>query len=227
MIRIIHGENTVKSREKLHELASDYVESGSTVVRIDGKQLDEKLLEEYLGSQELFITQKAFIIEELHSLPVSKKRTALIQKITEEQTHDVVIWEKKTLTAKMISAFPRPEVFEYKTSKILFTWLETLGLKTNPAQKLTYLHQAIAADSDHFCFIMLCWYVRLLIQAKTDEVSTAPPFMKSKLKKQAQFFSLEKLLSFHAELLAYDQGQKTSRALLKPTQQLDLWTVTM
>lgn len=230
MITILHGENTTQSRQKLFELLQAYGQKEFALNRLEAAKLDQKTLEEELGTIDLFESKKLIVIEELHSLPVSKKRTALLQQLASASDQEIVLWEKKTLTKKMLSLFPSAQVYSFKASKVLFTWLESLGSTQSAKAKLTYLHDAIRADSDQFCFIMAIWYVRLLLQEKAPSAasySIAPPFMRAKLQAQAGKIPLEKLLNLHAELLAYDVLQKTGKPALTATQQLDLLTLTL
>ncbi|GIK83625.1 MAG: hypothetical protein BroJett025_02470 [Patescibacteria group bacterium] len=222
---IIHGENTITSRDKLLDVISDYKKQGIELVRLEAKDLSEAQLETTLGEGDLFGTKKAIIIEGLHSLPKSEKQKTLIKLCCNATNHEIVLWEKRELTATMLKPFPQAQVYAYKASKTLFSWLDLLGTNGNETKKIQLLHDAIETDGDFFCFIMLIRQFRLLIQAKTGEKIAGAPFMISKLQKQAQQFSLEQLLKIHQQLLIFDFEQKTSKSLLSMNQWLDLFTV--
>lgn len=141
------------------------------------------------------------------------------------ELHNIVLWEKRTLTKTMLKQFNNAENYEFKASKTLFAWLDLLGKKNTETKKLQLLHEAIDKDGEYFCFIMLIRQFRLLIQAKTGEKIGGAPFMITKLKKQAQQFSLEELLSTYKEILKMDYQQKTSKSLLSMNQWLDLLSI--
>jgi len=222
---IIHGENTIASREKLIDVLNSAKQKNQEVIRIEAKELSESSLESTLGSGDLFGTKKIVAIEGLHSLPKSKKQKDLIKMCSQSDLHEIVLWEKRSLTKTMLKPFSDWQVFEYKISKTLFAWLDTLGKKSNDTKKLQLLHDALNADGDYFCFIMLIRQFRLLIQAKTGEKIAGAPFMVTKLKNQANNFSLDELLDIYKNILNMDYQQKTSKSLLGLNQWLDLLTI--
>jgi hypothetical protein len=67
----------------------------------------------------------------------------------------------------------------------------------------------------------------MLIQVKENQVIKMAPFMLAKLKKQAQEFSLAKLLTLHQLLYQIDQKQKQSTSLLNLETELDLFLFNM
>lgn len=225
MMIIIHGENTVLSRSKLVDLLALQKQNGVQIQRLEAKELTESDLETALGESDLFGTKKAIVIEGLHSLPKSAKQKKLLQLCAQAQTHEVLLWEKRELTATMLKLFPTAEVFGFKASKTLFTWLDLLGKKEDESKKIQLLHDAINSDGEYFCFIMLIRQCRMLIQAKTGEKIGGAPFMIAKLQKQAQHFTLEQLLKLYKQLLTFDYAQKTSKNILSMNQWLDLLTL--
>jgi DNA polymerase III delta subunit len=125
----------------------------------------------------------------------------------------------------MLKTFYGAQVLSFKASKTLFSWLDLLGKKEDESKKLRLLHEAIKSDGDFFCFVMLIRQFRLLIQAKSNEKIAGAPFMITKLKTQAQNFSLEQLQKIYEQLLKFDYSQKTSTNLLSLNQWLDLLTL--
>ena len=221
---LIHGENTIASREKLVECITTSKQKGNEIVRVEAKTLTEAQLEELLGTSDLFGTAKTIIIEALHSLPTSKKKKNLITSLQKSQLHELILWEKRTLTKTMLKPFAAAQVFEYKASKTLFAWLDLLGKNQDTTKKITFLHEACSTDGDYFCFLMLIRQFRLLIQVKTGATVGGAPFMIAKLTSQASHFTHEELLEIYKKLLQIDIAQKTSKNLLTLQQELDLLT---
>jgi DNA polymerase III delta subunit len=222
---IIHGENTIASREKLMENFAEAKRENREIVRFDAKELSEVILEELFGTSDLFGGKKTIVIEGLHSLPKSTKQKTMIQMCAQADLHDLVLWEKRELTATMLKNFAKAQVFSFKASKTLFAWLDSLGKKGDETKKIQLLHDALSADGEYFCFIMLIRQFRLLIQIKSGEKIAGAPFMITKLKAQASFFSLEEMLKIYNQLLEMDYSQKTSKNLLSLNQWLDLLTL--
>jgi DNA polymerase III delta subunit len=221
---IIHGENTIASREKLVDCITQSKLKGNEIVRIESKSLTEAQLEELLGTSDLFGTEKTVIIDSLHSLPTSKKKKNLVAQLKNSQLHELILWEKRALTKTMLKPFPSAQVFEYKASKTLFAWLDLFGKSKDSTKKLTLLHDAFNSDGEYFCFLMLIRQFRLLIQVKTGAKVGGAPFMITKLKSQANNFTEEELLKIYKKLLKIDIAQKTSKNLLSLQQELDLLT---
>ncbi len=223
---ILHGENIVQSRNRLKQVIDAAREQNKTVERAVSKNLTEAELEELLVGNDLFGTEKLIIIEELHSLPTSNRKKALISMLANSVDQDIVLWEKRALTATMLNKFPGARAEEFKTSSSLFKWLDLLGTD-NTQQKLKYLQEAISSDGEYFCFLMLLRQIRMLIQAKDSGKVAGAPFVVNKVKAQARNFSLEQLLQIHQRLYTIDARQKTSRSPLTLFQELDLITLAL
>lgn len=218
---VIHGENTSKSRLQLTALTTQHRTEKKDIFTLQAKALTPAVLEEALGSASLFGTDRVVVIEELHSLPESAKKKQLLNVLTTTDT-PVILWEKRVLTATMLKKFPQAEVLTFKTSSTLFQWLDSFGVTKNKQKLLQDLHQVIKDETAFFCFTMLCRQVRLLISARDDGKLKGAPFMISKLKKQAGYFSLTQLLDLHSQLLKIDYHQKRSLTRLTLEQELEL-----
>lgn len=228
---ILHGENQPQSRQALVVLLDQARQTGRDITRLEAAKLTPAILEETFGTTDLFGQPKTVVLEGLHSLPKSKKKDELIKTVAAAVTNasdsiDCILWESRALTKTMLKLFPQAQVSEYKVSNYVFNWLDSLSPvpKTKPAQ-LKLLHQAITNEDAYLCFAMLMRQIRLLIQAKDGAAIKGPPFMISKLKKQAQPFTLEQLLTAHHKLLEIDLRQKTSAGLLHISQELDLFVL--
>lgn len=226
MTFILHGENTIKSRDQLVKLVDGFKAKNQSVIRLEAKKLDLPKLEEELVKNNLFGENEAIIIEELHSLPRSKKKNALIDLVASSD-RDIVLWEKRKLTPTMLKKFNNAKTEEFKLTNTLFSWLDIFHPKT-PAQKnLGSLRKAIKGNGDYMCFVMLIRQISLLIQVKDGGTPPGAPFMISKLKKQANNFSLEELLNIHNKLFDIDTKMKSSKTFLSLDQELDILTTTL
>jgi hypothetical protein len=221
---ILHGDHLVQSRKELTSLIDEAKLRGQNIIRLEAKQLTEAVLEEALFGSDLFGTSQLIVVEGLHSLPVSKRKKSLIALLASAQDTSIILWEKRSLTKTMLKPFPQAKVSEFQTSKTLFQWLDSLGTAQSTTNKLSLLHEAIEADGDHFCYLMLARQIRLMIQVKDGGTPAGAPFMVSKIRKQASAFSIEKLLQLHGQLLEIDIAQKTSSQRLSMSQELDLVT---
>ena len=237
-MRILHGESIVQSRNSLVVLEATAKEASKQIQSINAKNLDLPILEQLLGSENLFAEPQLLVIEELHSLPKSKKKDALIEMLGNfanasdtssgnsgggAESTEVILWEKRELTPTMLKKFPGARADQFKLSSALFSWLDSFG-GNDKNRQMQLLEKALVSDGDFMCFSMLARQVRLLIQAKDGNLVGAP-FMISKLKSQCRAFSVEQLLQLHSQLLKIDLGQKTSSSKFNLAQELELLVV--
>lgn len=229
MLTVIHGENLVKSREKLWQLKNQAQAAGQKIDTYLAKKIDPKKLEMALIQQDLFGQSHCLIIEELHSLAHSKQRTAYINAIvTAGQNLDIILWEKKLLSAANLKKLPTAKVFDFKMSKALWEFLDAFC--PNPQTKksqLLLLKKAVAEDSAEFVFSMLSKRVRELLATFAGADEKIHPFVKRKLQQQIKSFSLLKLLELHQELYHLDQIHKQSLNLLDLGAELDLCLINL
>jgi DNA polymerase III delta subunit len=223
---ILHGENVIKSREKLVKLMTEAKQAGKEIERLTAKQLTPAALETALQKTSLFGTEQVVIIEELYSLPRSTKKNQLIE-IASKANVEVILWEKRDLTPTMLKKFPKAIVEHYKLTNTLFAWLDAFSPTTPKKKYFTLSQQAQKADGEHTCFAMLARQVRLLIQIKDGTTPAGLPFVINKLKNQAQSFSLAQLLKIHSQLYTIDIKAKTSASFLTVGQELDLLGVNL
>lgn len=218
---ILHGENIIKSRERLVELIEVAKKAGKDVERLSANKLKPAELENALQKTSLFGTEQVVVIEELHSLPRSAQKNLLI-KIVSEANVDVLLWEKRTLTPTMLKAFPNAIGEQFKLTNSLFAWLDAFSPLTEKTHYMKLAAAAQHANGEQMCFVMLVRHIRMLIQIKDGSTPAGPPFMISKLKKQAMGFSMKQLLGLHTQLFTIDLNSKTSGSFLTLGQELDL-----
>ena len=230
MIKIIHGENIIQSRD---ELVRDLrlAKKDSHLTRLSAKKLTLASLEQALSSASLFGDKLMVVIEELHSLPKSTKKNQLISLLATFSTDpelQIILWEKRTLTPTMVKKFPRAKVLEYKASSHIFAWLDALSSdKKTLASQLRLLEKAISSDGEQMCFVLIARQIRLLIKAKENKLIKEHPFVIKKVTSQARLFNLEQLLSIHHQLVDIDCRQKTSTNWLSLKAELDLLLTSM
>lgn len=218
-ILILHGDDTVTSRTALQSQA----QQSTTVQRLQVPATNVAQLQAQLGTSGLFDTPKVIILEELLSL--GKSLASLLPQLTDlAQTHQLVIWEKKSLTKKALEPFtkltPAPIIKEFKPAPAVFTWLDSLSPSQNKQKQLLLLQTALTTSDAGLCFAMLQRQIRLLLEVKAGGKPTGHPFVIQKITTQARPFTLEQLQALHHRLLEIDIRQKTSTDYLSLSQEL-------
>ncbi|MBI5151282.1 MAG: hypothetical protein HZA34_01780 [Candidatus Pacebacteria bacterium] len=225
MITLLHGDNTVASRTALHALLASLRDKQVHIRHLLAKDIDIPSLESALGTTSLFASDHCVVIEELMSLPKSKKKDSIISFI-QSSNATVVMWEKKTLTPTQLRQFPVAQTQIFKTSSAVFAWLDTLDPRNN-AKMLVLFDKAVKQDGVELCFSMLARQIRLLIQIKEGRIPPISPFAVAKLQKQAKNFTLSHLLFLHHGIVHVDEQQKTSSSPLALHESLTLLLLNM
>lgn len=218
---LLHGENVGQSRQKLQELIDQARAAGKNIIRLEAPKLTEASLNDQLGGADLFGSSQLIIVEELHSLPKSKRKDALLKMLGEVGDLELILYEKRGLTPTMLKKFPQAQVFEFKLTPIMWELLDNLG-SPNKSKLLIQLYDAVAQNDAFVVFSMIIRQTRLLLLTKTGGKIVGPPFQAMKLSKQAQQFSTDQLLAFHQKLFKLESELKTSTNSLELAQELDL-----
>ncbi|MDH5533187.1 MAG: hypothetical protein OEX81_02030 [Candidatus Pacebacteria bacterium] len=218
---VIHGENTAHSRKKLQELITQAKTNSTAITRLEAKRLTAASLQEAMGGNSLFGEDKLIIIEEIHSLPASKRKKELIEQIANSGLENLILYEKRQLTATMLKKVGNPQVFEFKISNTLWKFLDQIG-GPDKTKIIKLLRESISQNDEFFVYTMIIRQIRMLITAKDGGVIKGAPFMITKLKGQANRFTLEQLLKTHQQLFNIDIKQKNSQLSLSLGQELDL-----
>lgn len=204
----INGDNIVASRNKLQEYIAAFKDEKKHVSFLSGKKATIAEIEAALQPIDLFGTDQVIVIEELFSRPHSKKRTEIIDALSRSNV-EILLWDKKSLTPAQKKQLKPDQEFEYKTTKKLFLFLDTLSPLQSTEQRLSYFEQVIEQESAYLFFVMLLQRIRQLLILSEGNDPGGAPFMVSKLKSQAKKFSQSQLEKMHQDLYNIDVKTKT------------------
>jgi len=230
---VIHGDNIVQSRLKLTDTIKQKTTPELRVVRLEGPTLTRAQLESHLAAKSLFGEAKLVVLENLLTLPRSKKKEELIALISAAQadpelTQQLITWDGKTVTAPTLKKFSGAQILEFKTSPVVFKWLDSLnGRQLQISQQIKLLRQAVQSDGAELCLALLARQIKLLIQTLENQPLAAPPFVIKKLRQQAASFNLSQLLAIHQQLIQIDREIKSSQLRLSLDKKLDLLILKM
>lgn len=233
---ILHGEHELASRQKLIELTAAAKQAGRQIKWLDGKKLSLADLEIATGSDSLFGTPITLVVEQVFAGPKSKRKDELVNWLknqaqtakttstaASENSTDIILWETKTLTVTQLKPFATANAQQFKLANAVFSWLDSVSPQpATKAKQLQMVATAVTAESADFCVIMLQRQVRLLIQAKENQLPTMAPFMAQKLIGQARNFTLDQLLQLHERLFLIDKRQKTGTGPANIRQELEI-----
>ena len=225
---ILHGEHEVDSRAALQEAIDEARGRGATIERIEAQKVSRAELEMTLGTQSMFDTDRVIIVEGLHSISSQKKRNKFVSLLTDmlgkDQTTQLILWEKRKLTKTMQKKFSDAKVREFKISKPIFDWLDSLTGSPSASQQrsmLQMLHRALEKEESGFVFAMLCRQLRMLLQAKEGSKLKGHPYVVKKVQNQSRRFSEAELLSLHKQVVELDFKRKTGQISISFAAELD------
>ncbi|MCL2110452.1 hypothetical protein FWH30_02640 [Microgenomates group bacterium] len=208
MLYILHGENTDQIGGRSQGIIAGYVAKGFMVKRLDdwGKMTGEKLREE-TQTDNLFGGKTLIVSEHLHSLPMGKRRTGLIDELSELYrsglVEDLLLIEKKKLTALMLKKFSGAKVELFEPSKLMWRFLGNLDF--NDYQTLIEKEGL----EPFYILAMVNRQINLLIQVKSEHPMRMAPWQMRSLEEQARKFSLKQLLAARHELVEIEYRAKT------------------
>ncbi len=197
---VLHGENTVASREKLNSLIDQLKEKDVEIIRLDEPKKDELILKS--KSQGLFEENKCLIVE---GYLASAKDFSGIPET------DTIYWEKRKLpptTLKKVSGF---SIQEFPLPSSLFPLLDNV-FPGNTKRLITLYEGGKETLEAELVFAMLTRTTRMLLWAKIDPDSlVVPGWQRGKLLSQANKFTEQELRNLNSKLLEIDRASKTSK----------------
>lgn len=225
MIIIIHGDDTVSSRKYFLDQKRDITDP----LTFDGEKVTITDLVQIFEGGSLFSDEKVVFIEELFKRKAGKDLSEIISYLNTAKFGNVFIWEGKTLGKSALSLFPKATHKTFTLPQSLFQFLDRMQPE-NKEDLVRLFRQTLKSADSELVFYMLVRQFRLLLAVfdrveknSIDELSRLAPWQKSKLQRQAGFFSLEKLKNLYQKLYTIDFAQKTSSSPLSLTKQIDFF----
>ncbi len=223
MIHIIHGEDTVTSRNFFQEQKQKALQDASPT--IDGRTVTTTDIAQILEGGGLFNDPKTVFIEDFLSRTPSKETEDIISYCNSTKDHTIFFWEGKELSKKQLSVFPKAIVTLYNFPKEIFRFLDSIRPKT--IESIQLFHKTIQTQELPIVFFMLIRHFRLLLAISDssndsiDEVKRLAPWQAQKLKRQASLFTKDALIKKYQKLFTIDLAQKTGTASFSFTQAID------
>ena len=222
-IVLFHGDNLVSSRDNLKELVDRAKEKGQEIVRLNGLTVKPEDLIQALDSASLFGQTRLVVVEELFSRPKSAEREQIFKFLkTFIASLNLIFWEKKEIGKLVMHHLPQgTQVKLFKTPALVFKFLDQLSPQTKN-KALELYHQLLKQTPVELVFYMVCRQIRLLLLAGDRQITSGPPWMIGKFKKQAGLFTKDKLLTIYRELFRIEKSLKTGTTQMPLDWHLDL-----
>lgn len=207
MIIILHGEDTLASYERLHQIKNSF--SGAKTVFL-GPGTSQEEFYKHLLTDSLFKEEKLIVFENYFSSQ-KKFATNILEDIPKDK--GVIFYERSQLAPSRVSKIAKiAKIENFKPQSLLFTFLDSLSPKSKTAQILLWQlkdQRGILWHLQNRLFLMIL-AARGLTLDKAQQISgrKLADWQWAKIKNQAAKFSLFSLLSLFSAALKVDQMVK-------------------
>ena len=151
MITVLHGDNTVVSRQALNNIISSFK---GEIITLDGKSLDVTDFAQVSRSGAMFEQKRLVIIENFFSF--NKKSRLDFAQIDS----DLIFYESKKLSPTSIPIIKDARIQEYKADPIIFKLVDNIRPGNGKNLILVY-RQCLKTSEPEFIFAMIIRQLRL------------------------------------------------------------------
>ena len=222
---ILHGENTVLSRQRLKEEIETFGQkTKGEVLKFEAQNLSLIDFRQALEPSSLISNDRLVILEGLFGGRKNSQKEKILVYLKKNNPENLIIWEGKKVDGRTLLSF-KAKVFKFDLPLVIFRFLDSLS-PGNSKISLFLFHQCLEQDPPELIFFLMARQIRMLILA-ADLGKEGLPKMQDwqigKLIHQGQKFGLQPLLSLYKELLKIDWQQKTGQTPFDLVSQLDLF----
>lgn len=220
MIYIIHGDDTVKSKNKVFALT----QNKKNVEVFNAEKANAIEIFSSFGSSDLFIDEKCIVIEKVLKLKKAdlEKLLDLLKQIDKSTT--VVLWHNTELSKLFLGKFKNTQNELFLLPKLFFTFLDELTPK-NLKKEIDTLHKMEGVEGEQL-FYSLVKRVRQLMMVKSggnfEEIVKMSPWQSQKITRQASVWSEDQLLKVYKNLFSIEVKFKSSGLFLPISKHLDI-----
>lgn len=229
MITVLHGDNSVASR---NELASRIAAAKSRELRrFDGTSfLDETALIQAVESHSLFGETPLIVIERLFSkMTRQPKKIALYSDILARSAKeaDILLWEDKPLPLSITKLFPPSSFVLFSHPVLLFRFLDSLA-PGKGAELLPLYHDVCKKEPVEVVYTLVLRRIReLLIVKDGGLLESGSPWQVKRLTAQSGFFTIEGLVTLHSTLVDMDIAIKTGSSPFSLGSLIQQWLISL
>lgn len=204
-IILLHGEDTVKSYERLKKFVDTAKNRSWEVVNMDQSPTN---FEETLSSTSLFGSERFFILRDIKK--IGKKESTWLNNKYKSIEGNLVIYHEGVAGATVIKNLPSSVVVEeFALPKLIWTFLDSIR-PGNSTKCLQDFHKIIKRDAPEFVFTLISRLFKDLYWVRVDPSSMIyPQWRIDKLKRQSTGLTSDQLLDIINSLAEIDVSVKT------------------
>lgn len=227
---ILHGDNTVVSRNHLNQLLKEAKDKNLEVIKLDGNTASLTDIKVSLETTSLFGQEKIVIIERLFSRQLSKEKKEILSYLIDEIDNlpSIIFWEGKEVTPANLKKFNNSlNSKKFKIPSLVFKFLDSF--QPNNQKNLLAMLAGLKKGDTEFVFYMLARRLNQLLILKDlgPKGLKIAPWQQYRLSGQAKNFTVKQLVSLYKKLLLIDTKIKTGETLIDLNYHLDLLLVNL
>lgn len=209
-IIVLHGEDNLKSYERLQKFIEVAKKRGFEIYRISEKG---KTISEILSVSSLFARERFFILEDTSLF--TKKDSDWLLKKRKDLEGTLIIYHDSILSKTFLNSIPKPDkIEEYKLPKLVWSFLESFW-PGNAKNVIQILHKVVQNEPIELVFSLLSRHLRDLYWVKVDHKGIPyPSWRVGKLFHQTSKFTAQDLFDIISLLAEADVRSKTSQEKL-------------
>lgn len=219
MIYILHGDDSVASRNRLNEILGVLPRN-----ILDGKTLRVIELEENIVSNSLFGEGKGVVVENLLSKNPQKKDFAKMLMATKINC-TLVFWDDKKLPKTTVALVKNAKVEEFMLPSFYFRFLDTFN-PDNRKQVFGLYHELLKSYSSEQLFYSILKRIRQLViisaGAVNTDISKMSPWQQSNLRRQVTYWNRNSLNELYNSLKDTEIKLKTGGLPISLSKHLDI-----
>ena len=207
-IIVLHGEDTVKSYDRLQKFIESANIRSWEIIYVDEANLS---IPEVLSGTSLFGNERFYVLRDIKK--IIKKDFDWLNANASGISGNLTIYSENVIPATTIKLLPKDTKIEvYNLPKIIWSFLEHL-YPGNSRTVLAEFHKIIETEPVEFIFSLIARHLRDLYWTGVDPVSTGFADWKiRKLKTQMSKFGAEKIKEIIGLLAEIDVMAKTGKA---------------
>lgn len=211
---IIHGNDIESSRnfyfEEKNKLKNPVILNGDGIIFDNVFQAAE--------NSSFFDKEKEVLIENFFSKnkSTSTEFKKIVEYINNNKNIFIIFWESDEVSKTSLALIKDATLKNFSLPQNLFAFLDSLK-PNNSKETLSLFSDNLKKSEAELIFFMIIRQFRILLNLITndspiDEVKRMAPWQLSKLKRQAEFFGLERLKRIYKSLLEIDLNSKTGKS---------------
>lgn len=225
MILIIHGNDIESSRNYYFEEKNKL----KNPITLNGEDLEFNILYQTVENKSFFNEKIYILIENFFSKNKSTNEDfkKIIEYLNINKNADIIFWENDEISKTSISLIKNSSAKNFSLPQNIFAFLDNIK-PGNGKYLIESFSQNLKKSEAELIYFMIIRQFRIMLNLISndlpiDEVKRMAPWQLSKLRRQAEVFGKEKLITLYNMLLEIDLNNKTGKSAINLKKSIDFF----